>query len=1062
MRNNFIYHLLLGITLFLSHLSAMAEDIDLFVGAPPTTPDPANILFILDNTANWSSTNDDGDAIFISEKDVLVDTFSNLATNADGTAKFNIGLMLSTETGSGNSGDDGGYIRAAIRPMNTANKALYATMLNTLDQTKDKSNGGKSGLQMAEAYRYFDGGVPYAGNFKDKADYTGNDGNFHSSASTAAMETAMSAVYALTDNAKASNSAPNYISPITPGSCGKNYIVYISNGANQQNNSANATTNSMLAAEGGSTTEIPISPTGSQSNPADEWARFMKASPHEITTYAIDVDKVETGQGPGWSALLQSMSQGVGGGKYFDVSSESGGAAISDALNTILSEILSVNSVFASVSLPVSVNTQGTYLNQVFVGLFRPDANALPRWDGNLKQYKLGILGNELKLLDADDSAAINSQTGFLTECARSYWTPTIVDNYWSFKEQGNCLTVVNSKGSNYPDGNIVEKGAAAYELRSSTSRIVKTCSTTFSSCTSLVNFSSSVATQAALGAADATEQGELVRWQYGLDMDDENANTITTGEMRPSAHGDVVHSRPVAINYGTNADPEVVVYYGANDGMLHAINGNRSDAIGTVDAGGELWSFIPPEFFSQIKRLRDNSTQIDYLGNNTLAPVPLPKPYGMDGSVTGYKNGSDYYIYAAMRRGGRVLYAFDATTPTNPTLKWKKGCPNNFPTSGAVSDADCTAGFSGMGQTWSSPQIFTASGYTSGGSPAPILIMGGGYDTCEDYDALSAGGANHSCGAGTKGNKVYLMNANTGGLLKVFNTDRSVVGDVFVVRNFDEGTNSWDPAQYAYVADMGGNIYRISGVDANTPFSTTHPTNWTITKIASLGCSGIAPCAANRKFMFTPDVVWDGSSYFILLGSGDREKPLTGYAAAGAVDNRFFMIQDRPADTTWLSSENATCGSDVLCNSSLLPITTDSDPTAAALAAKKGWYLAMQSTEQVVTSGITVFDTLTFSTHEPAVAMAGSCESNLGAARVYNINYTDASSANGTSVRYQDITGGGLPPSPIAGMVTLDDGNTVPFLIGGDPDSPIEGGEPTAASAGDQSKGRAYWYIKQ
>ena len=64
---------------------------------------------------------------------------------------------------------------------------------------------------------------------------------------------------------------------------------------------------------------------------------------------------------------------------------------------------------------------------------------------------------------------------------------------------------------------------------------------------------------------------------------------------MRASVHGDVVHSRPVAVNYGgddylgTNAsvaDAQVVVYYSGNDGMLRAINGNRSANIGSVYAG--------------------------------------------------------------------------------------------------------------------------------------------------------------------------------------------------------------------------------------------------------------------------------------------------------------------------------------------------------------------------------------------------------------------------------------------------------------------------------------------
>ena len=55
----------------------------------------------------------------------------------------------------------------------------------------------------------------------------------------------------------------------------------------------------------------------------------------------------------------------------------------------------------ASVSLPVSVNTQGTYLNQVFVGMFRPDGDAAPRWYGNLKQYKLAAFGTDIRTVQS-------------------------------------------------------------------------------------------------------------------------------------------------------------------------------------------------------------------------------------------------------------------------------------------------------------------------------------------------------------------------------------------------------------------------------------------------------------------------------------------------------------------------------------------------------------------------------------------------------------------------------------------------------------------------------------
>jgi type IV pilus assembly protein PilY1 len=294
--------------------------------------------------------------------------------------------------------------------------------------------------------------------------------------------------------------------------------------------------------------------------------------------------------------------------------------------------------------------------------------------------------------------------------------------------------------------------------------------------------------------------------------------------------------------------------------------------------------------------------------------------------------------------------------------------------------------------------------------------------------------------------------------LQKTFSTERSVIGDVFVVPDTTTGK-----AKFAYAADLGGNVYRISGVDAYTEFASTSPANWTITKIASLGCDTTAPCSANRKFTFGPDVLWDGTSYLLLLGSGDREKPLTGFVASNSVSNLFFMIKDQPTNGAWLTSEAANCETNnFLCKSSLYGITTSATPSEDALATKKGWYLALADNEQVVTSAVGVLGTVTFSTHTPAVYVAGSCTSNLGTARVYNVSYLDASSTNGTDARSEVIAGGGLPPSPVAGMVTLDDGQTVPFVIGASPNSPIEAKFPPVSGAGSQSRGRVYWYIER
>ena len=75
-----------------------------------------------------------------------------------------------------------------------------------------------------------------------------------------------------------------------------------------------------------------------------------------------------------------------GGGSYYPATNIE---KLADAIAAILAEIQGVNSMFVSASLPVSVNTQGTFLNQVFLGMFQPDADGSPKWLGNVKQYQL-------------------------------------------------------------------------------------------------------------------------------------------------------------------------------------------------------------------------------------------------------------------------------------------------------------------------------------------------------------------------------------------------------------------------------------------------------------------------------------------------------------------------------------------------------------------------------------------------------------------------------------------------------------------------------------------------
>jgi type IV pilus assembly protein PilY1 len=240
------------------------------------------------------------------------------------------------------------------------------------------------------------------------------------------------------------------------------------------------------------------------------------------------------------------------------------------------------------------------------------------------------------------------------------------------------------------------------------------------------------------------------------------------------------------------------------------------------------------------------------------------------------------------------------------------------------------------------------------------------------------------------------------------------------------------------------------------------------MTKIASLGCDTTSSCTAPRKFMFAPSVVSrDGtttltSEYVLLLGSGDREKPLTYYAATASVTNYFFVFTDKPGVASSTYPGSADCGTAIICKDSLLGKAVATAINSSDLTGKKGWYQPLAATEQVVTTAITIFGVVTYSTHQPAVSVSGACSANLGKTLVYNQDFETGASANGTSLPYQDVSGDGLPPSPVAGKVTLDDGTTVPFCIGCNKDSPLEGEEKTGSSAFSQPKGRLYWYIQR
>ena len=362
--------LALGFTLSSPAFSQYTSDIDVYTSAG--TGSVSNVLFILDSSANWnaslkhtcvysddSSSPSKGQTKGGMEQCALYNVIDSLKPNADGTAPYNIGFMVFNET----NVDTGARVIKALTPLTETGKKDLKDFIKTLDQNQSPAPTSYA-LAMHEATLYFSQSTPFSGQRTGVLPYDGN-------AFTGGQYT------------------------LPAGSdCGKNYVIMIANGPPQGDQIKNDVMQTMLAALGGST--VPITyPVGAvdpkdAANWTDEYARFLNgidrkntATSASATTYAIAVTGASSDK-----ATYPNIFDGIanaGGGDFYEAKDAT---SLTIALGKIFSHLQAVDSVFSSASLPVSVNSRGTYLNQVFMGMFRPDGESNPRWRGNLKQYQ--------------------------------------------------------------------------------------------------------------------------------------------------------------------------------------------------------------------------------------------------------------------------------------------------------------------------------------------------------------------------------------------------------------------------------------------------------------------------------------------------------------------------------------------------------------------------------------------------------------------------------------------------------------------------------------------------
>lgn len=677
-------------------------------------------------------------------------------------------------------------------------------------------------------------------------------------------------------------------------------------------------------------------------------------------------------------------------------------AELEAALTKVFDNIVQSSGTFAAPAVAVNAFNSLEQLDQMYYSVFKP--HEAVGWSGNVKRYRME--GN--KIVDANNNEAINPETGFFYESAKSFWSSEV---------DGDKITA-GGMSSKLQDARIVVTNIVGNDLMSSDNRVKSSNAkiTRHLMGTQLKDASfagSDVDPSIDSGYTDpydANEFSKLVNWVGGFKARD------TASESRRSME-DPLHSTPVLINYGSATEngkrvPDSTLFVGTNSGYLHAFDTNATGA-------KERFSFIPRELLPVATKYYEGVGK---------------KKYGLDGPITVWhddtnKNmivdsGEKAYLYVAMRRGGSSYYALDVSDRDAPKVLWQ--------INGKGHQDGPTTGFEELGQTWSKMIPIDIQWKNQ---KKKALVFAGGYDITED--------SNYTRQSHLVGNAIYIVDAVTGellwkaskssGNLKLTKMTSAITGDVVPVD--DDGDGYVD---LFYVADLGGRIWRFD-VDRAVAKNASGDANNYMTGgvIADLGKNSSQ--TEHVRFYDTLDVVYtrefsyvetvggtlrhlEKPRYMLNIGSGYRAHPLDTSAR-----DSFYVVFDYntagPArDASGKAVYNQVVKSDLQGYSFGDGATLSLAPTAKS---NNGFYINLidaNSGEKVLSSSVTLNNVIYFSSFRPSSGYdATSCSADTGSSRLYRINLK---ARNDSVVQAEDIRVPGIPPTPIVKRKNCENGN--------------------------------------
>jgi type IV pilus assembly protein PilY1 len=747
-----------------------------------------------------------------------------------------------------------------------------------------------------------------------------------------------------------------YNSPIN-NDCQSNHLVVLSDGI--ANSGDNKRILNLINSNNGTDPDVSCDTNvpNSGGECGKELASFLKNydqsnsfKDSKITTHTIGFSGAITNNANATNYMKDIAT--AGGGIFRTANST---ADLVKTFNEIINVAKETNSSFTIPSIKVNQVNRIANSDEIYMALFKPTSRQ--NWSGNIKRYSLRQnTAGVLTVYDSNGQTAVDPVTLNFRDTSKSFWSSKV-------------------------DGNDTTLGGAAEKLTASR-KIYSNLSTSTSLSSKNNAFIAANITALDFNADDNLERDSIINWATGAD----NGGVTDVGpyaeKLLPGRQqmGAPLHSEPVIISYDDTATiPDTTIYFGTNEGYLHAID---------TQNGNEIFAFMPKILLKNLKVLRDNTT------NNSGKPV-----YGVDGPISVWRhdanndkkiNGgnaladlSDDHaiLYTGLRRGGRNYFAMDVTDRNSPKILW--------------SIDNTTTGFTNLGQSWSRPvltdidlstlNINGATGVTK------VIIFTGGYDAAQDSKTVRS--------PDTMGNSIYIVNALTGDLIWSGGIDTIDYKTAFTDMKYSIPSNiavldinQDDIADLMYVGDMGGQLWRFdfNGDAAGTSnLISDLVTGGVIADINSGTPSG------NRRFYNPPDIALingaSGRYLTIALGSGWRAHPLDI-----AVVNRFYVIKDKNYkffQTTYTKATETNLFDATLNIIDEGTNQNDRDTATASLQNAEGWYITMENSgEKILSTALTFENNIVFTTYQPETTQQTSaCQVSVGTGRFYFLSVVDA-----------------------------------------------------------------------